>query len=85
MFTPGQDPEPIVETVHGRIEIRSATTLEFAETPPARAIAGADLIAVRTNWPLREHPPEERPAKVICAQAAAPPTESSSPAAPALA
>jgi len=59
--------------------------LEFAETPRARAIAGDDLIAVRTNWPLREHPPEERAAKVIFAQAAAPPTESSSPAAPALA
>jgi len=46
--------------------------MEFAETPRACAVAGADLIAVRTNWPLQEHPPEERAAKVICAQAAAP-------------
>ncbi|MDT0263535.1 nitrilase-related carbon-nitrogen hydrolase [Jatrophihabitans lederbergiae] len=71
VFTPGQDPAPIVETVHGRIGILICYDLEFAEMPRALAIAGADLIAVPTNWPSGEHPSDERAAEVIYAQAAA--------------
>ena len=35
------------------------------------ALAGADLIAVPTNWPLGEHPEGEHSAEVIQAMAAA--------------
>lgn len=71
VFTAGHDPAPVVDTVHGRIGILICYDLEFAEMPRSLAVGGADLIAVPTNWPLGEHPPDERAAEVIYAQAAA--------------
>lgn len=70
-FEPGADPAPVIDTPHGRLGILICYDLEFAEMPRALALAGADLIAVPTNWPLGEHPDDERAAEVIYAQAAA--------------
>jgi predicted amidohydrolase len=71
IFEPGAERAPVIETVHGRIGILICYDLEFAEMPRSLALRGADLIAVPTNWPLGDHPADERAAEVIYAQAAA--------------
>lgn len=71
VFTPGDAAPPVLETPHGRIGVLICYDLEFSEMPRQLALAGADLIAVPTNWPLGEHPLEERAAEIIYAQAAA--------------
>ncbi|MFS8204221.1 nitrilase-related carbon-nitrogen hydrolase [Streptomyces sp. CWNU-52B] len=70
-FTPGDRPPPVVDTAHGRIGVLICYDLEFAEMPRGLALAGADLIAVPTNWPLVEHPAGQYPAEIIQAQSAA--------------
>ena len=70
-FTPGDGAPPVLDTAHGRIGVLICYDLEFSEMPRQLALEGADLIAVPTNWPLSEHPPEERAAEIINAQAAA--------------
>lgn len=71
VFTPGADAPAVVDTPHGRIGVLICYDLEFPEMPRMLALAGADLIAVPTNWPAGDHPPSERVAEVIAAQAAA--------------
>ncbi|WP_218220664.1 nitrilase-related carbon-nitrogen hydrolase [Nesterenkonia sp. Act20] len=71
VFEPGNDLPPVVDTVHGRIGLLICYDMEFPEMPRLLALAGADLIAVPTNWPSGEHPVAERAAEVIAAQAAA--------------
>ncbi|MFJ8159087.1 nitrilase-related carbon-nitrogen hydrolase [Streptomyces sp. NPDC094468] len=70
-FSPGQSMAPVVTTPHGRIGVLICYDMEFPEMPRQLALAGADLIAVPTNWPLEDHPTGERPAEIIQAQAAA--------------
>ncbi|MEV5176516.1 nitrilase-related carbon-nitrogen hydrolase [Streptomyces flaveolus] len=70
-FSPGQRMAPVVTTPHGRIGVLICYDMEFPEMPRRLALAGADLIAVPTNWPLEDHPTGERPAEIIQAQAAA--------------
>ncbi len=71
IFTPGSDRPPVVDTPAGRLGVLICYDLEFPEMPRQLALAGADLIAVPTNWPLGEHPEGEHPAEVIQAMAAA--------------
>lgn len=70
-FTPGTEPPPIVDTPHGRLGVLVCYDLEFPEMPRSLALAGADLIAVPTNWPLGTTPVGEHPAEIILAMAAA--------------
>ncbi|MER6165483.1 nitrilase-related carbon-nitrogen hydrolase [Streptomyces violaceorubidus] len=70
-FAPGDRMAPVVTTAHGRVGVLICYDLEFPEMPRRLAVAGADLIAVPTNWPLESHPAGERPAEIIQAQAAA--------------
>jgi predicted amidohydrolase len=70
-FTPGCEQPPVVETVFGRIGVVICYDLEFPEFTRQVALAGADLIAVPTNWPAVERPDGERPPEVLIAQAAA--------------
>ncbi|MCI3244181.1 MULTISPECIES: nitrilase-related carbon-nitrogen hydrolase [Streptomyces] len=70
-FTPGEQMAPVVTTPHGRIGVLICYDLEFPEMSRRLATAGADLIAVPTNWPLEERPDGERPAEIVQAQAAA--------------
>lgn len=70
-FTPGSAAPPVVATKHGRIGIAICYDLEFPEMPRQLALAGADLLAIPTNWPLGDHPVGERHAEIIIAQAAA--------------
>ena len=70
-FTPGDAPPPVVETVHGRISVMVCYDLEFPEWVRAPALAGADLVAVPTNWPYFPRPAGERAGEVVNAMAAA--------------
>ena len=70
-FEPGSDPPPVFDTPHGRVGVIICYDLEFPELTRMLALAGADLIAVPTNWPLVDRPVGERPPEVIIAMAAA--------------
>ncbi|MGO9081114.1 MAG: nitrilase-related carbon-nitrogen hydrolase [Streptosporangiaceae bacterium] len=70
-FTPGSAPPPVVPTEHGRIAVMICYDAEFPEWVRIPALAGADLLAVPTNWPAEPVPPGERPMVVVSVQAAA--------------
>lgn len=71
IFEPGDGPPPVVDTRVGRIGVLICYDLEFPEMTRTLALAGAELIAVPTNWPLVPRPPHEHPPEVIIAMAAA--------------
>lgn len=71
IFTPGDERPPVVETPIGNLAAVICYDLEFPELPRSLALAGADIIAVPTNWPVRERPEGEHPHEVIHAMAAA--------------
>jgi predicted amidohydrolase len=71
VFTPGSEPPPVVDTVHGRIGVVVCYDLEFPEWTRLAALAGADLLCAPVNWPHYERPAGERPGEVVRAQAAA--------------
>lgn len=70
-FTPGDAEPPVVPTAHGRVAVVVCYDLEFPEWVRAPVLAGADLVAVPTNWPLFPRPDGERPGEVVNAMAAA--------------
>jgi predicted amidohydrolase len=70
-FRPGDRPPPVVDTAAGRIGMLICYELEFPELTRQLALAGAELLAVPTNWPLVERPPGERPPEVLIGMAAA--------------
>jgi predicted amidohydrolase len=70
-FVPGADPPPVVATEFGRIAMMICYDAEFPEWVRLPALAGADLLAVPTNWPAEPVPPGERPNVVTNVQAAA--------------
>ena len=70
-FRPGHSAPPVVDTAHGRVATMVCYDMEFPEYTRMVALAGADLIAVPTNWPLVERPDGERAPEVLIAQAAA--------------
>ena len=71
VFEPGGEPPRVMDTSAGRIGVLVCYDLEFPELPRGLALAGAELVAVPTNWPLRACPPGERAPTVIAAMAAA--------------
>jgi predicted amidohydrolase len=60
-FTPGSDRAPVLDTRHGRIGVAICYDLEFPELTRGLALAGAELIALPTNWPYHPEPPDGRP------------------------
>jgi 5-aminopentanamidase len=60
-FTPGEEPAPVLETPIGRVGLGVCYDLEFPELTRGLALAGAEVIALPTNWPLEEEPPNGRP------------------------
>ena len=70
-FTPGDAPPQVFDTPQGRIGVLVCYDLEFPEMTRTLALAGAELIAVPTNWPLVDRPAGERPPEVTIAMAAA--------------
>jgi predicted amidohydrolase len=61
----------VVATEFGRIAMMICYDVEFPEWVRLPALAGADLLAVPTNWPAEPVPPGERPMVVANVQAAA--------------
>jgi predicted amidohydrolase len=70
-FRPGDSAPPVIDTPHGRIGVMVCFDLEFPEWTRMTALAGADLLAVPTNWPLGPRPDGERVAEVQIAMATA--------------
>ena len=60
-FVPGEAPAPVVDTRHGRIGIGVCYDIEFPELTRGLALAGAELIALPTNWPREAGTPEPTP------------------------
>jgi predicted amidohydrolase len=56
-FARGERPAPVIETRHGRIGLGVCYDIEFPELIRGLALAGADLIALPTNWPLEQRDP----------------------------
>ena len=71
LFHPGDEAPRVVDTPVGALGVLVCYDLEFPEMPRRLALAGADLIAVPTNWPLVPRPQGEHPPEVIQAMAAA--------------
>jgi predicted amidohydrolase len=71
VFEPGSIQPPVFDTPQGQIGVIICYDLEFPELARILALAGAELIAVPTNWPLVDRPVDERPPEVIIAMAAA--------------
>ena len=63
-FVAGSEAPPVVDTRHGRIGILVCYDLEFPEMARGLLLAGAEVIAVPTNWPLGNTPDQERPAEL---------------------
>ncbi|TQS45296.1 nitrilase-related carbon-nitrogen hydrolase [Cryptosporangium phraense] len=70
-FSPGTAAPPVVETAAGRVGVLICYDMEFPEMTRGLALAGADVLAVPTNWPLMPRPDGERPGEVVTAMAAA--------------
>ena len=60
-FIPGEQPAPIVATRYGRVGLGICYDIEFPELTRGLALEGAELIALPTNWPRDDAPPEGRP------------------------
>ncbi|WP_432541462.1 nitrilase-related carbon-nitrogen hydrolase [Kineococcus sp. SYSU DK002] len=70
-FTAGDAPPPVLDTRAGRVAPLVCYDLEFPELTRALALAGAEVLAVPTNWPLVPRPDGERPPEVVIAMATA--------------
>lgn len=69
IFTPGDEPPPVVPTRFGPIAMMICYDLEFPEWVRLPALAGAALLCAPVNWPDGPRPPSERPAEMIRVQA----------------
>ena len=71
-FEPGGQAPAVVRTSVGRVGVMVCYDLEFPEWVRLAAEAGAEVLAVPVNWPLRaEEGDPQRPFEVVKAQAAA--------------
>jgi predicted amidohydrolase len=70
-FAPGSEPAPVVETSHGRIGVGVCYDIEFPELTRGLALAGAELIALPTNWPREVSTPPEGPMLQLIARTTA--------------
>jgi predicted amidohydrolase len=71
-FVPGSLAPPVVSTSIGAVGMMICYDLEFPEWTRMVGVAGADILAAPTNWPLATGIPDgERPAEVVKVQAAA--------------
>jgi predicted amidohydrolase len=71
VFTPGDEPPPVLDTPHGRIGLIVCYDLEFPEWSRDVALRGAELLCVPTNWPREPRPAGERPMEVMRAMVTA--------------
>jgi predicted amidohydrolase len=71
LFAPGAEPPPVLDTRVGKVAVVICYDLEFPELTRGVALAGAQLLAVPTNWPLVGRPEGERPPEAVIAMATA--------------
>ena len=71
LFTPGDQPPPVVATSVGRVGLVICYDLEFPEVTRRLGLEGAQLLLAPANWPLLGKPAGERPVEIAKAQAAA--------------
>jgi 5-aminopentanamidase len=64
VFTPGSAAPPVLATKVGSVGLLICYDLEFPELTRGLALAGAEILAVPTNWPLMPRPEGERPGEV---------------------
>lgn len=69
-FIPGDQAPPVVDTDFGRISMMICYDVEFGEWVRLPALAGAELLAVPTNWPSEPRPGQERPIVTVNVQVA---------------
>ena len=70
-FRAGSVLPPVLDTAIGRVAVAICYDIEFPELTRHLGLAGADIVAVPTNWPFHERPADERPPEVVLAMAAA--------------
>jgi predicted amidohydrolase len=70
-FVPGDAEPQVTNTLHGRIAVMICYDVEFPEWVRRPALAGAELLAVPTNWPAEPVPAGQRPMVVANVQVAA--------------
>jgi predicted amidohydrolase len=70
-FQPGDQPPVVVDTSAGRVGVMICYDLEFPEWVRMAAEAGAEVLAVPANWPVRPGGDPQRPFEVVKARAAA--------------
>lgn len=69
VFTPGEEPPPVIDTAFGAIAMMICYDLEFPEWVRLPALNGAQLLCAPVNWPAYPRPEGERPAEVVRVQA----------------
>lgn len=69
IFTPGDQPPPVVQTPFGKVAMMICYDLEFPEWVRLPAMAGAQLLCAPVNWPAAPRPVGERAAEVVRVQA----------------
>jgi 5-aminopentanamidase len=69
VFTPGEEPPPVLETAFGRIGIMVCYDLEFPEWVRLPAFDGVQLLVAPANWPAVPVAPGALPGEVVRAQA----------------
>ncbi len=70
-FAAGDQAPPVIDTERGRIAMMICYDVEFPEWVRLPALAGAELLAVPTNWPAELVPAGERPMVTVNVQTAA--------------
>ena len=70
-FTPADERPLVVTTRCGVVAVLICYDLEFPELVRIAAEAGADIVTVPANWPVIDHPPDQRAIEVVKAQAVA--------------
>ncbi len=71
MFTPGDDPPPVVETSLARVGVGICYDSQFPEAMRMLALAGAEVIAVPTNNPVVGPQLEPLPGELLLASTTA--------------
>jgi predicted amidohydrolase len=70
-FATGDQPPPVTATKYGRVAMMICYDVEFPEWVRLPALAGAELLAVPTNWPAEPVPAGERSMLTMNVQVAA--------------
>lgn len=76
VFTPGDQPPPVLDVDGHLVAVMICYDLEFPEWVRLPALAGAQLLCAPANWPDLPRPTGERPAEVVRVQASAGPSSS---------